>query len=173
MERSNRGAARARGRRGEHINGGLGGGQNLTGPPTNGGIQPNTARPVQPLGGLRLCEISVGFYHTCGLTPYGRVWCWGCWDAGRSDCTDVPVEIPGGKRFDHIASSFQTSCGLLASSDEVACWSGSRQTPRTVVPAGRRYTSLLGGWWGTFCGVADGAVECWGDGGSPMPVAAG
>jgi hypothetical protein len=144
----------------------------MTGPATNGGTVPNTAWPVEPLGRLRFQELSVGFCHTCGLTAEGRVWCWGCWDGQRLDCSNVPLEVPGGKRFKHIASSFQTSCGLLESG-EVACWSGSRAAPQTAVPAGRGYTSLVGGWWGRFCGVASGAVECWEGGGKPVPEAPG
>jgi alpha-tubulin suppressor-like RCC1 family protein len=52
-------------------------GQDNEGQLGDGTAPHNQPRPVQVLGGLTLAQVSTGFYHTCGRTTGGRIWCWG------------------------------------------------------------------------------------------------
>jgi alpha-tubulin suppressor-like RCC1 family protein len=133
--------------------------------------------PVAVSGGLRFVAIEAGFDFTCGLTVAGQAYCWGNNLHGQlGDGTTfgrlTPVPAAGALRFVELAAGSAHTCGRLANG-EVQCW-GSNQfgqlgdgsrgadalTP-TRVTGGHRFDRIDSALWES-CGVAAGAVLCWG-----------
>ncbi len=96
------------------------------------------AVPVPVAGGLVFRQVSVGRWHTCGVTADDVAYCWGHNQDGelgdptvpiqcgafpeRAACLrDVPVPIAGGLRFRQVAAGGLHSCGLTTAG-AAYCW---------------------------------------------------
>jgi alpha-tubulin suppressor-like RCC1 family protein len=84
--------------------------------------------PLPPTGGVQLVPqtITLGAYHSCGLTPEGKAYCWGWSQFGLGDGTTkssaTPVAVVGGHTFTQItAGSYHRTCALTAGGDAY-CW---------------------------------------------------
>lgn len=105
------------------------------------GVGDSTARnvPTPVAGNLSFAQLSVGEYHTCGLTTAGDAYCWGA---------NATVSIPGFIGFN--------SLGALGVGDTL-----NRYAP-TAVLAGLKFKQIEAG-WGVTCAVAvAGDAYCWG-----------
>jgi alpha-tubulin suppressor-like RCC1 family protein len=129
-------------------------------------------------GGVTFTSITVGYYHTCGLTSAGAAYCWG--SNGNSQLGDgtasqrnVPTAVSSGLAFTSITSGGQHTCGLTGAG-AAYCWgyngygelgdntTTNRTTPVAVQQGGVTFTSITGGWLHN-CGLTNaGAAYCWG-----------
>jgi alpha-tubulin suppressor-like RCC1 family protein len=101
--------------------------------------------PVAVAGGFTWSELSVGTYHTCGVTTSGSAYCWGDNNAAQLGADSASV------------AAGRTCSPLTCDADA--------RVP-VAVAGGLRFTSVQAG-LGTTCGIAtDGVAYCWGDGGS-------
>lgn len=85
-----------------------------------------TPRPVA--GGLRFAAIGAGFYHACGLTTGGAVYCWGANPDGRlgshaSDSSAAPIRVDLPMTFRALALGDDHTCAITTS-DRLYCWGG-------------------------------------------------
>jgi alpha-tubulin suppressor-like RCC1 family protein len=133
--------------------------------------------------------ISAGANHTCALTPEGVAYCWGLNLTGelgqvivadRCDgfpCNRRPVRVETTTRFDSISAGFGHTCALRGS--RAFCWGrndrgqlGSARAddlcegvPCNASPVRvegvEDFSSIAAGGDHT-CGIADGALYCWG-----------
>lgn len=149
-------------------------------------------KPVET--GLRFRAVAAGSEHTCGLSDDGGAWCWGshrmgqlgvgegtdldtCRDIlGEFPCSDVPVPVAGGLRFQAIDAGADGTCGL-ADDGSVHCWGSAlaelaADTCReerlpcnrrpAAVPGGRTFASIAA-FGPSGCGLtSDGEALCWG-----------
>jgi alpha-tubulin suppressor-like RCC1 family protein len=145
-----------------------------TTPPTSTPPSPSpTGQVGAAVGGL-----GAGQDHTCAITTYDRVKCWGRNDVGQlGDGTTAdrssPVEVsglPGGIRA--IAAGGAHTC-VLTAGGRVACWGanhigqlGDRTTTnRTTavdVPDVSSVIAIAAGSQHTCALISDGGVKCWG-----------
>ncbi|MET0398712.1 MAG: Ig-like domain-containing protein [Longimicrobiaceae bacterium] len=134
--------------------------------------------PSPVAGGLRFAAVSAqGGFHSCGLTPEGRAYCWGGNAAGQlGDGTTVarsaPVAVAGGHTFASVSVNANHSCGLTREG-RALCWgsnemgqlgTGSLAPSPVPVPVsgGLLFTALDAGGNST-CGIAAGGqLFCWG-----------
>lgn len=169
-----------------------GSGQLGTGSKSN---SPDSAVHVQ--GAIVFSTVSAGGWHTCGLTPDGRAYCWGDGTEGRlgnnsGEESLTPVAVAGGLTFHSISSGLRNSCGITIGG-EAYCWGGVGGTgiPRggmdpsnaftpAPVPGNLTFQSVSAG-QDLTCGLStSGVAYCWGapdrDGGpgpdtfTPKPV---
>jgi len=157
------------------------------------GTMNNSPSPVPVAGNLTFTAISVGGYHTCGLTSNGLAYCWGYnghGEIGDGTNTDrlTPVLVSGGLHFSAVTAGATHTCGITV--DALAyCWGQnwngaqggelgdgttiSRSVPVAVV-GGLTFATLTAGADQT-CGLtSSGAAYCWGwnrAGASTTPVA--
>ncbi len=148
--------------------------------------------PVLAGDGLRLASVSSGFFHTCGLDPDGRAWCWGdnayrqlgvegpnvgC--DGTSECLMRPVRVATELRFTVLSTAHTYTCALTTAGEAV-CWGGgygsggagnlgtgqmTRSAAPVAVAGGHRFQAITAG-VSVACGLTtDGAALCWGRGG--------
>jgi alpha-tubulin suppressor-like RCC1 family protein len=139
------------------------------------------ATPVLVAGDLRFAAISVGSYHTCGVTTRGAAYCWGADSLGElgSGAVSVPMGAPvpvaGGLTFASLALGTRHTCGLTRQGTTY-CWGvnaggqlgdGTTTTRLQPVPvAGGLTFASLTARGGLTCGVTTGGESyCWG-----MPV---
>jgi alpha-tubulin suppressor-like RCC1 family protein len=129
-------------------------------------------------------ELSAGFYHTCGRTPPGAVYCWGSGRGtfGNPDpATDIAVRPHriGDVQLDTISAGGDATCGI--SQGLVLCWGlnewGQLGTPESLprcgtIPCSRTpivvevdastFTHISAG-GGHTCAVTEAAAAfCWG-----------
>lgn len=94
--------------------------------------------PTPVAGNLSFAQLSIGEYHTCGLTTAGDAYCWGA----------------------NATVSGYNSLGALGVGDTL-----NRYAP-TAVLAGLKFKQIEAG-WGTTCAVTiAGDAYCWGGNGS-------
>ena len=94
--------------------------------------------------------IGAGGAHSCGIAEFGNLVCWGANDYGQADPNDGP--------FDALALGDSHACALRPSG--AAFCQGDGYGGRSQ-PALTRFSQISAGYRQT-CGIADGAVECWG-----------
>lgn len=122
-------------------------------------------------------SISVGLYHTCGISIDGLAKCWGRGDfvqlgLGHIKSSKVPLTVDPNIKFKSIASGAYHTCGIKED-DTLRCWGRSdfgqlgtghahyQGTIQNIDPETRyRHISL-----GDFhtCGITDqNQIKCWG-----------
>jgi alpha-tubulin suppressor-like RCC1 family protein len=135
------------------------------------------AVPVRVSGGLTFASVSVGEYHSCGLTTQGAAYCWG--DNGWRQLGDgttissaVPVAVFGGLRFTALDAGLRHTCAV-STGGTIYCWGsggfgelGSGTTNSSAVPipvfGSNVYTSVNAG-DDVSCGITNsGRADCWG-----------
>lgn len=130
--------------------------------------------------------VRTGFLHSCGVTPTGEVYCWGCNENGQTGQNPpwasgymlvrapARVGVVPPVRTDALALGWKFSCGIAEGSQHVWCWGynsdrqlghdGDAWMPSEVhanlqfrqVAAGRAFA----------CGITtDHQLYCWGDNG--------
>ena len=125
-------------------------------------------------------DVAVAAAASCGLSPDGRLWCWGS-DAGAvlgngsAGASAVPVAVEGNRRWRAVTAQRAHVCAITTT-DEAWCWgtasegtlgdgllSGLRPAPSPVA-GGRRWRSIAAG-SATTCGVTwEQEAWCWGRG---------
>ncbi|MFL5449742.1 MAG: RCC1 domain-containing protein, partial [Gemmatimonadales bacterium] len=102
-----------------------------------GGCGDNTESPTSPesagpaaasaaAAALSFTRVSVGGYHTCGLTSGGGIYCWGSNEYGQlGDGThsrrSVPTPVSGGLVFVQVSAGANHTCGVTTQ-NRVYCW---------------------------------------------------
>jgi alpha-tubulin suppressor-like RCC1 family protein len=153
--------------------------------------------------GFAVGGVAAGQLHTCAVAA-GAAWCWGNNTSGElgtgalaSD--SMPLAVTGGLTFTQVVTGLAHSCGLtpagaawcwgLHSSGQLGDGTPPSPVPKTspvAVSGGNTFTALAAGGLHT-CGLrTDGALYCWGEGGSgqlgtgilldaiaPVPVSGG
>jgi alpha-tubulin suppressor-like RCC1 family protein len=139
-----------------------------------------TATPVAVVPARQLRQVSVGFAHSCGLTPTGPVYCWGNNRYGQTGDGDgstakrhlSPVLVAGGKRYIQLDAGSWHTCAVTTD-HRAYCWGSGRQgeigdgktylrfAPRAVA-GGLSFDRVSAGWAHT-CGETTGnRAYCWG-----------
>jgi alpha-tubulin suppressor-like RCC1 family protein len=83
--------------------------------------------PIAVLGGLTFDRLSLGYYHTCGVTTSKKVYCWGLNKDGQlGDGTDVyrrttPRLVTGGLAFSRVDAGAQYTCAVTTA-NKAYCW---------------------------------------------------
>ncbi|MBI3982886.1 MAG: hypothetical protein HY337_08235 [Gemmatimonadetes bacterium] len=84
--------------------------------------------PTAAAGGLTFSALDAGAYHTCGLSPAGKAYCWGGNFFGQVGSPPQPpwnqpspVEVAGGHTFSAISVGWSHACGRT-SGGTVYCW---------------------------------------------------
>ena len=149
------------------------------------------ATSAQTAVGATVLAISAGDYHTCALSSWGTVKCWGNDDDGQlgdgtTTSSSTPVEVKGFDGVGALSSVTQISAGVshtcaLLTAGTVECWGwngeGELGTDRTTnsstptpvqvkgfggVGALSNVTQISVGGFHTCALLTDGTVECWG-----------
>jgi alpha-tubulin suppressor-like RCC1 family protein len=113
-----------------------------------------------------MTQLSIGDFHACALAPDAGVLCWGDnnYQETSPDFTleyDTPVPVPGLGPAVQVAAGDAFSCALLADAG-ATCWGQlSAYGPVTGLDTLPPLQSIAAG--GFACGLASGAVYCWGD----------
>jgi alpha-tubulin suppressor-like RCC1 family protein len=138
---------------------------------------PFTTGTSLPAMGLVFASVSVGQWHTCGVTTAGAAYCWGDNDHGAlGDGTDgnialTPVPVAGGLTFASVSAGADHTCGVTTGG-AAYCWGvggiydslGRVSNTPLPVPGGLTFASVSAGFVHT-CGVTTaGAAYCWGEG---------
>ncbi len=135
----------------------------------------------------RFAQLAMGQGHVCGLTPTGRVFCWGRNDVGQlgipastniSAISARAALLPADAQVEQIVASASSTCALDRSG-RVFCWGGqsdcllglgrsepSREMPTPVMfPAGVAIRRLSMGSFIMLAVDASGRLWTWGRGG--------
>ena len=142
--------------------------------------------PVKVVGGRSFTEVSVGTFHTCGISA-GSVYCWGRnieaqlgigyaspTSEGGSYVPVSPLGTLGTAR--HVTAGNTHTCEVNAGGD-VYCWgnntngqlgdlSTTLRTSAVLVRTAARFTSISAGLLHTCALTEAGAAYCWGTNGS-------
>ncbi|HKP49122.1 MAG TPA: hypothetical protein VJU17_03835 [Gemmatimonadales bacterium] len=141
--------------------------------------------PTAVVGGLVFTSLTVGTWHTCGLTAAGEAWCWGAnWsgqlgnptNSGVSDAANpAPLPAAAGLTFTTLDAGGDHTCGITTQG-AMYCWgmnalgqlatttnlNNGLPNPPTLIPGNFTFTALTAG-NGHTCGVTtSGATYCWG-----------
>jgi alpha-tubulin suppressor-like RCC1 family protein len=143
---------------------------------------PFTTATAAPAGNLVFASVSVGSWHTCGVTTAGAAYCWGYnhdGQLGTGDTTNStrPVPVAGGLGFKAVSSGTYVTCGVTTAGT-LYCWGkpGGPFPPygvdygwnATLVPVrvfGWLTFATVSVRQGGACGVTTaGTAYCWGAG---------
>jgi alpha-tubulin suppressor-like RCC1 family protein len=135
--------------------------------------------PTEVVGDLTFGSLSGGAFHTCGVTPTGKGYCWGkneygqLGDGSGAD-TSFPVPVAGNLSFRAIHAGEFSTCGLTTGG-KAYCWGrnnvgqlgngggGIASSNVPVAVAGGLTFQTLGVGHQHACGIAaGGAAYCWG-----------
>lgn len=131
-------------------------------------------------------KVSASISHTCGITSFDSVYCWGLNENGQlgNDSTNnsfIPVAVDvssglSGKTVAEISSGFYHTCALT-SDNIVYCWGdnthgqlGNDSTEQSDVPVsinmgamvGKTVAKISSGTYHTCAVTSDGKAYCWG-----------
>ena len=89
----------------------------------------NHQTPVAVAGDLRFVSLSVGQFHTCGLTSEGVAYCWGQNEVGQlgdgsTEYRGAPTPVSGGMRFSMLTAGGGHTCALTTGG-RAYCWGGN------------------------------------------------
>ncbi len=150
----------------------------LTAPSDPEPAEPRPASFAAASASLVFNQVSLGDYHSCGVTSGRLAYCWGYNPGGQlGDGTNAnhnqPVAVGGGLQFRQITAGYAQTCGVAADSTAY-CWGsnysgqlGDNTTTEHSMPApvagGLRFRQLSAG-DAHVCGVTypDGQAYCWG-----------
>ncbi|MEP6690684.1 MAG: Ig-like domain-containing protein [Gemmatimonadaceae bacterium] len=143
--------------------------------------------PVQFHVRVVFADIQAGGDHTCGLSEFGEIYCWGLNDRGQlgtgtNTPSSVPVRVNDGSLFLYLAVGASHTCGFAATGSPVGalrCWGANgsgqlgdgtlvdRNTP-VVVTGGIGFNpafrdNLAAGGLHTCAADAAARLWCWGD----------
>lgn len=86
----------------------------------------STSVPVAVFEGLTFASVSVGAFHSCGLTTTGTAYCWG--EAGFGELGDgtayggpAPARVSGGLSFAMVSAGDISTCGVTTGG-YTYCW---------------------------------------------------
>ena len=154
-------------------------GRNDAGQLGDGSTTTSSSIPVAVSGGLTFSAIAAGYWHTCGLTTAGAVYCWGYSDQGQlgngsTTYSLAPVAVSGGLTFSAIAIGEAAShtCGLT-DVGAAYCWgrnlegelgNGSRTSTSTpvAVSGGLTFRAMAAGGLHGCALTTLGEAYCWG-----------
>ncbi len=139
--------------------------------------QQNVVTPTTVDPNTQYKSISVGLYHTCGITIDGIAKCWGRGDfvqlgLAHIKSSRVPLTVDMNARFKSIASGAYHTCGILID-DTLRCWgrsdfgqlgTGQINYQGTIdsIDVKTKYKQLALGDYHS-CGLTlDENVKCWG-----------
>jgi len=131
-------------------------------------------------GATVFSSVTVGFFHTCGLSA-GKAYCWGANTEGQlgigtidGDEHSAPTPVAGGLTFASISAGFRYTCGVTAS-NQGYCWgynyygelgNGTRTPTGTPTPVagGLAFASITASSAYTTCGITavTQVAYCWG-----------
>ena len=139
--------------------------------------------PVTVAGISTATAISAGYKHTCALLADGTVRCWGENDYGATARTDyqletmyLPNNVPGISTAISISAGENHTCATLADG-KVKCWglnnfgqlgqgtTGGSSAAPVFVTGMASAISVSAGSSHTCAVLANGSVQCWGQGG--------
>jgi len=116
----------------------------------------STPSPVQ--GGIHFRSVTVGEWHSCGLSTSGIVYCWGLNDVSQlgidssvtcpeaHPCSPLPTPVSGGLTFKAVTAGTRHTCALTV--DGVAyCW-------------GNNTSGQVGAWTTETCGDQYNSFPC-------------
>jgi alpha-tubulin suppressor-like RCC1 family protein len=95
------------------------------------GTTTNRSTPVRVLGSRQFRQLSVGDYHTCGVTSTDQAFCWGWNRRGQlGDSTEAgrrarPTLVAGGHLFRQVDAGRDVTCGVTTE-DRAFCWGDGR-----------------------------------------------
>ena len=135
--------------------------------------------PPAPDGAIQFASVTAGYFHSCGLTPAGRAYCWGgnTWGTlgdGSRTASNRPVAVAGGLRYTMIESGAGHTCGVTESG-KVYCWGlndeghvGADWVTRGIeephlLPGSQFWVQVSAGHDHSCALTNDGAAWCWGD----------
>ena len=144
---------------------------------------PNAASALQATAVLSFRQISVGMYHSCGVTYENLAYCWGNNGEGQlgngvtnSQSTN-PVPVTGGLQFQMVSAGFGHTCGVTTQ-NQVYCWGSNargqlgdgsfhgRSTPVLVSgqpPLSLRFRFVSAGFVHTCAIHLSDSAWCWGN----------
>jgi alpha-tubulin suppressor-like RCC1 family protein len=136
-----------------------------------------TTRPIAVRGGLRFRVVSVGTYHSCGLTTGDLAYCWGTNNlaqlgTGNRIWRSSPTAVVGGRRFRQLRVGDVHTCAVTYA-DVAFCWGdntygqlgdGTTHGPlRPIrVVGGLSLRRVFAGGSHTCGSAAGGKTYCWG-----------
>ena len=93
-------------------------------------------RPGQVLSDERFRAVAAGETATCGITRFGRPFCWGDNWLGQIGAypdmsADRPTPVPGARTYLTIRVSGTGVCAQ-ASDGRLDCWGGGRRIPAAI-----------------------------------------
>ena len=137
----------------------------------------DSATPIAVDGGHAFASLSLGNFHSCGLTAAGEAWCWGSWGNGKLGSNSMsdqfaPVAVHGGLTFASLALAHDHTCGITTSG-AAYCWGrndygqvgdGTLTDRFTPVPVlgGHSFTAISTGITHSCALTAAGDAYCWG-----------
>ncbi|MGH9259941.1 MAG: RCC1 domain-containing protein, partial [Acidimicrobiales bacterium] len=150
----------------------------LPGSDSEPGGEPSARRvPVPVAGDLTFTSVSAGFWHACGVTTTGAVYCWGENDNGQlgngsTTRSTKPVRVASELTFRSVSAGGLHSCAV-ATTGPTYCWgsgahgalgNGSEQssTRPVAVRGGTGFATVSAGYLYACALTTDGAAYCWG-----------
>jgi len=84
------------------------------------------AAPEEASDPIAFAELRHGFYHSCGLTASGRLYCWGYGPHGqighgKNESVAKPVQVLAGQKVTKFALTGRSTCALR-DDDRTYCW---------------------------------------------------
>jgi alpha-tubulin suppressor-like RCC1 family protein len=140
--------------------------------------------PVAVAGGHTFASITVGAWHSCGLTVAGQAYCWGRNDFGQlgngsidpdsENPASVPVPVTLDSAFISISAGHTHTCAVT-DTGAAYCWgrshygqlgNGSEDSQPTPiqVSSGEEFASVSAGRTHSCALTTAGEAYCWGDG---------
>ncbi len=101
-------------------------GRNDDGQLGDGSESPGASTPVEVASLVPFVQITVGVWHSCGLTAEGDAWCWGLNHSGQLGDGSIssslaPVKVVGGLTFASIEAGGFHTCGITRGGQGY-CW---------------------------------------------------
>jgi alpha-tubulin suppressor-like RCC1 family protein len=144
---------------------------------------PCSRSPLQVSGEHTWKSISVGDFHTCGVTTEDRAFCWGDNQAGElgasteevcgwptnpdqlRSCSTAPVSVSGSLSFQMLEAGNLRSCGV-STQGTVYCWgvlvSGDPTPTPVAIPGPVPFRSVSTGSQHACAVGPEGIAYCWG-----------